>query len=59
LCPPRGSSLLPVKAWGRSPSLFQEGDETVIYTAYITLKNGKRLYAWQYGLKAFRLKIRK
>ena len=23
------------------------------YTAYITLKNGKRLYAAQYGLKAF------
>jgi hypothetical protein len=37
----------------------QEGDEAVIYTAYITLKNGKRLYAWQYGLKAFRLTIRK
>ncbi len=37
----------------------QEDDETVRYTAYITLKNGKRLYAWQYGLKAFRLKIRK
>ncbi len=37
----------------------QEGNEVVIYTTHITLKNGKRLYAWQYGLKAFRLKIRK
>ena len=24
-----------------------------IYTAYITLRNGKRIYASQYGLKAF------
>ena len=24
-----------------------------IYTAFITLKNGKRIYASQYGLKAF------
>ena len=24
-----------------------------IYTAFITLKNGKRIFAWQYGLKAF------
>jgi len=37
----------------------QEGDEVVIYTTRITLKNGKVLYAWQYGLKAFRLKVRK
>lgn len=37
----------------------QEDDEAVIYTAYITLTNGKRLYAWQDGLKAWRLKVRK
>lgn len=32
-----------------------------IYTAFITLKNGKRIYARQYGLKAFCIpvKIRK
>lgn len=24
-----------------------------IYRAYITLKNGKRIYAWQRGKKAF------
>ncbi len=30
-----------------------------IYTAYITLKNGKRLYASQYGLKAFRIRVRR
>lgn len=35
-----------------------EGYE-VIYVTYITLKNGKRLFAATYGLKAFRLKVRK
>lgn len=28
-------------------------DEDYIYTAYITLRDGRRLYADQYGLKAF------
>ncbi len=35
-----------------------EGYE-VVYTAYITLRNGKRLYASSCGLKAFRLLVRK
>ena len=26
---------------------------TIVYTAYITLRNGHRLYAKQYGKKAF------
>ena len=30
----------------------------VIYTAWITLRNGRRLYAAQYGLKAFAIRIR-
>lgn len=30
-----------------------------IYTAYITLKNGKRIYASQYGLKAFRIPVKR
>lgn len=30
-----------------------------IYTTYIILKNGTRLYAKQFGLKAFRFKKRK
>lgn len=34
-------------------------EEDVVYTAYITLKNGKRIYAWQYGLKAFRISVKK
>lgn len=29
-----------------------------IYTAFITLKNGKRIYARQYGLKAFCIPVR-
>lgn len=35
-----------------------EGYE-VVFTAYITLRNGKRLYASTCGLKAFRLLVRK
>ena len=38
----------------------QKRDEAVIFfAAYITLKNGKRLYAKDYGYKAWPLKIRK
>jgi len=29
-----------------------------IYTAYITTRNGRRIYAWQYGLKAFRIRVK-
>lgn len=29
-----------------------------IFTAFITLRNGRRLYAWQKGKKAFRIAIR-
>lgn len=35
-----------------------EGYE-VVYTAYITLRNGKRLYAAAYGRKSWRLVVRK
>jgi hypothetical protein len=31
---------------------------TVIFTPYITLKNGKRLYASAYGRKVWRLVVR-
>jgi hypothetical protein len=34
-------------------------DYVLIFRPYITLKNGRRLYASQCGLKAFPLKIRK
>ena len=30
-----------------------------IFRPYITLKNGKRLYAWQRGLKAFRFPVKR
>lgn len=29
-----------------------------IYVAFITLRNGKRIYARQYGLKAFRIAVK-
>lgn len=29
-----------------------------IYAAFITLKNGKRIYASQYGLKAFCIPVK-
>lgn len=31
----------------------------VVYTKFITLKNGRRIYASSYGLKAFKLRVRK
>lgn len=31
----------------------------IVYTAFITLKNGRRIYAWQYGKKAFRFYVEK
>lgn len=31
---------------------------TVVYTPYITLRNGKRLYASTYGRKVWRLLVR-
>ena len=34
-------------------------DVSYIYIAYIMLRNGKRIYARQYGLKAFRIAVRK
>ena len=30
-----------------------------VYTKFITLKNGRRIYASSYGLKAFKLRVRK
>lgn len=33
-------------------------EENVVYTKYITLRNGKRLYAAAYGLEAFRFVVR-
>ena len=38
---------------GNSMSKTKTDSGDCFYTAYITLKNGKRLYAAQYGLKAF------
>ena len=35
-----------------------ESEMNVIYTAYITLKNGTRIYAKNYGLRAFRIYVK-
>ncbi len=42
----------------RDDEVIPEGYE-VVYTAFITLRNGRRLYAAAYGLKAWRLIVRK
>lgn len=34
-------------------------DEHFIYRASITLRNGRKLYAYQRGLKAFKIRIKK
>jgi hypothetical protein len=34
-------------------------EEDVVYTKFITLRNGKRLYASMYGLNAFRIVVRR
>ncbi len=34
-------------------------DTEVIFTKYIRLRNGKRIFASHYGLEAFRIRIRK
>lgn len=44
----------------RNPEEQTQGqvEYRTIFRPYITLKNGKRLYAWQKGLKAFPLRVR-
>jgi len=45
----------------RSPMAIPDNrpEEDVVYTRYITLRNGKRLYAFAYGLNAFRIVVRR
>ena len=35
-----------------------ESEMKVVYTAFITLKNGTRIYAKNYGLRAFRIYVK-
>ncbi len=35
-----------------------KSETKVIFRPYITLRNGKRLYAYQVGLKAFPIKVK-
>ncbi len=34
-------------------------DGHVVFTRFITTRSGKRIYASQYGLKAFRIRVKK
>ncbi len=38
---------------------MNDDDYEEVFTAYITLKNGKRLYASSYGLKAFCIRVKR
>jgi hypothetical protein len=33
-------------------------EDRYIYRASIRLRNGRRIFAWQYGLKAFRIRLK-
>lgn len=37
---------------------IKDEDYKYIFVAFITLKNGRRIYASQYGKKAFRIKVK-
>lgn len=36
-----------------------EDDYEYIYVAYITTRSGRRIYACQYGLKCFRIRVKR
>ena len=37
----------------------KEDDGEYIYVKFITLRDGRRIYASAYGLRAFRIKVRR
>jgi len=44
----------------KGPAVQKKQDDTIlIFRPVITLRNGRKLYARAYGLKAFALKVRK
>ena len=46
-------------AAGERGALMKNADsDEYVYTKYITTRSGKRIYAWQYGLKAFCFKAK-
>lgn len=38
---------------------INDREEKVVYSTYITTKSGRKIYAWQKGLKAFRFVVKK
>jgi hypothetical protein len=43
---------------GFMPDARKDAPDEYVYTTYIT-RGGRRIYASEYGLKAFRLKVRR
>ena len=41
----------------KGETLMKDKEFKVIYRPYITLKNGKRIYAKWYGKKAFKIEV--
>lgn len=44
---------------GMTMSKYDEDEYEIVYVASIRLRNGRRIYAYQYGKKAFPIKVRK
>lgn len=38
--------------------MITKDDKVLIFTKFITLKNGKRLYAWMYNKQAFAIRVK-
>jgi hypothetical protein len=38
--------------------LATEKDDNIVFTSYITLANGRRIYAASYGLKVFAIRVK-
>jgi len=54
-----GSSAMMKLSGGERRQLMANEEYEIIFVAFITLKNGKRLYARNYGKTAFPIKVRK
>lgn len=49
----------PKKGGDSRPKADADKAEQVIFRRYITTRDGRRLDAWAYGLKAFRIRVSK
>ena len=46
------------RCWGKRGTDVGNEDYVYVFTKYITTRNGRRIYAFQYGLKAFRIRVK-